>query len=74
MMIYAPKAEEQTKNPICCGILEKMKISWMCLEDGSKCIPHIKSNSDDNIWRVNHCPSCGNYVRNAIIEPVAQNK
>ena len=49
-------------NVICCGVLEKMELGWMELEDGTKCMPYIKGNQDENMYRVNHCPSCGKYV------------
>ena len=55
-----------TQN-ICCGVLERMEIIWMKLEDGSKCMPSIKGHSDENLYRINHCPSCGVYVREAIV-------
>lgn len=54
---------------ICCGILERMNISWMEFNDGTKCIPHIKGLSDGNLYRVNYCPSCGKQVREVIIQP-----
>jgi hypothetical protein len=53
---------------ICCGVLERLKIGWMKFEDGSKCAPHIKGHSDNNLYRINNCPSCGKYVRDVIIE------
>ena len=53
---------------ICCGVLEKLQLGWMKLEDGSKCMPYIKGNSDENMYRVNNCPSCGKYVRDIIIK------
>ena len=53
---------------ICCGVLERMQLGWMRLEDGSKCMPYIKGHSDDNMYRVNNCPSCGKYVRDIIIK------
>jgi len=52
---------------ICCGVLEKMNLGWMKLEDGTKCMPHIKGHSDDNKYRVNNCPSCGKYVRDVMV-------
>ena len=53
---------------ICCGILEKMNIEWMLLEDGTKCMPFI--SSEENIkYRVNNCPSCGAVVRDSAIKP-----
>jgi hypothetical protein len=58
---------------ICCGVLERMKLGWMKLEDGSKCMPYIEGNNDNNKYRVNICPSCGKYVRNIILEPAKYN-
>ena len=54
---------------ICCGVLERMELGWMKLEDGTRCMPYIKGNSDENMYRVNNCPSCGKYVRDVMIEP-----
>jgi hypothetical protein len=56
-------------NNICCGVLEKMQIRWMKLEDGTKCMPYIEGNSDTNFYRVNNCPSCGKYVRDVMLNP-----
>jgi len=53
---------------ICCGILEKMNINWMVLEDGTKIMPFITDKIDDRNWRVNNCPSCGAYVRDCTIK------
>ena len=54
---------------ICCGVLERLDIEWIRLEDGSKCMPNIKGHSDENRYRINHCPSCGTYIREVIIKP-----
>jgi len=54
---------------ICCGVLEKMNLGWMKLEDGTKCMPYIKGLSDENMYRVNNCPYCGKYVRDVMVEP-----
>ena len=54
-------------NVICCGVLERMNLGWMKLEDGTKCMPFIYSKEDDNRYRVNNCPSCGKYVRDVLI-------
>lgn len=48
---------------ICCGNLEKMNLGWMTLNDSNKFIPYIKGHSDNIIYRVIFCPSCGKYVR-----------
>ena len=52
---------------VCCGVLEKMNLGWMKLENGTKCMPYIKGHSDENMYRVNYCPSCGEYVRDVMI-------
>jgi len=39
----------EDKKPICCGVLEKMKIEWMVLEDGRKCMPYIKGKNNSVI-------------------------
>ena len=57
------------KKAVCCGILEKMNIGWMKLEDGRLCMPYIIGKKhDETMYRVNNCPSCGKYVRDIIIE------
>ena len=53
---------------ICCGVLERMELGWMKLEDGSKCMPYIEGNNDNKKYRVNNCPSCGAYVRDCIVK------
>ena len=55
---------------ICCGVLEKIDLGWMKLEDGTRCMPYIKGHSDENMYRVNNCPSCGKYVRDVMVEPL----
>lgn len=67
---------DETLNPalrktavICCGVLERMELGWMKLEDGTRCMPYIKGHSDKNMYRVNNCPSCGKYVRDVMVEP-----
>ena len=72
----AKKAEVTTSsqtiakpNVICCGVLERMQLGWMRLEDGRRCMPYINGHSDENMYRVNNCPSCGKYVRDVIVEP-----
>ena len=52
---------------VCCGVLEKMNLGWMKLEDGTRCMPYIKGHSDEVMYRVNNCPSCGKYVRDVMI-------
>jgi hypothetical protein len=54
---------------ICCGFLERMQLGWMKLEDGSKCMPYIKGHSDENMYRVNNCPSCGKHIRDVMVKP-----
>jgi ribosomal protein L32 len=65
-----PSAGGSSKpHVICCGVLERMQLGWMELEDGTRCMPYIKGHSDDNMYRVNNCPSCGKYVRDVMVEP-----
>jgi len=54
------------KRVICCGVLEKMNLEWMVLDDGTKCMPFIYGK-DQIMYRVNNCPSCGVNVRSATI-------
>ena len=69
------KTEKQDQDPqlqkttvICCGNLEKMITNWMVTENGVKLMPFIEAK-DLIKWRVNHCPSCGVYVRDCVIQP-----
>jgi hypothetical protein len=57
------------KEPVCCGVLEKMRVHWHLLGDGSRCMPYIWGNCTQVMYRVNHCPSCGKYVRDVILKP-----
>lgn len=41
---------------ICCGVLERMDLGWMKLEDGTRCMPYIKGHSD------------GEYVRDVMVK------
>jgi hypothetical protein len=69
---WSCKGNMEDKSKICCGVLEKMPISWMALEDGTKCMPYI-IGEDGVKYRVNHCPSCGAYVRECMIKPLPTN-
>ena len=64
-----PKQALRKTDIICCGVLERMQLGWMKLEDGTRCMPYIKGHSDENMYRVNNCPSCGKYVRDVMVEP-----
>ena len=64
-----PKQALRKADVICYGVLEKMRLGWMKLEDGTRCMPYIKGHSDENMYRVNNCPSCGKYVRDVMVEP-----
>jgi hypothetical protein len=59
---------------ICCGVLERMDIGWMKLDNGDKGMPYIRGNNDENLYRINNCPSCGKYVRDIIIKYIAPNQ
>ncbi len=50
---------EENENVICCGILEKMEIRWMYIDDETKVLPHLLSKEGDTRYKVNYCPSCG---------------
>jgi hypothetical protein len=68
--IIEPQDPALRKNPvICCGVLERMELGWMKFEDGTRCMPYIKGHSDENMYRVNNCPSCGKYVRDVMVDP-----
>jgi len=71
LMAKEPTSSQTFAKPlvICCGVLERMELGWMKLEDGTKCMPYIKGHSDENMYRVNNCPSCGKYVRDVMVEP-----
>ena len=60
---------KSTSKQICCGVLERMELGWLEFENGIRCMPYIKGHSDENMYRVNNCPSCGKYVRDIMIEP-----
>jgi hypothetical protein len=62
------KPMAQNSSVICCGVLEKMLIAWMVMEDGTKVMPFIPGD-DGNKYRVNNCPSCGTYVRDVQVKP-----
>lgn len=64
-----PQKALRKTDVICCGVLEKMELGWMKLEDGTRCMPYIKGHSDEKMYRVNNCPSCGKYVRDVMVEP-----
>lgn len=64
-----PKQALRKTGVICCGVLGRMQLGWMKLEDGTRCMPYIKGHSDENMYRVNNCPSCGKYVRDVMVEP-----
>ena len=66
---YTSSCHIAKPNVICCGVLELMQLGWMKLGDGRKCMPYIDGHSDENMYRVNNCPSCGKYVRDVIVEP-----
>lgn len=56
------------KDKPCCDVLEKLDIGWMKFEDGSRCAPYIMGKNSDDMWRVNHCPSCGEYIREIVLK------
>ena len=54
---------ESSNDKVCCEVLLKLTLGWFKLEDGSKVMPYIYDNSNTTMLRVNHCPSCGKYIR-----------
>lgn len=63
-------SENTYKIGQCCEVLLKMDLGWMKNEDGTRLIPYIKGNSDT--YRVNHCPSCGKYIRDIEINTIKE--
>lgn len=53
---------------MCCDSFDKFAFGWMKLEDGTNCMPYIYGN-DNEMMRINNCPSCGKYVRDIMIAP-----
>lgn len=64
---------DEEKTQFCCEVLEKLNIGWMVLENGDKCLPYIRGHSDENMYKVNYCPSCGKYIRGLVINRKLQN-
>jgi len=63
------KGEKHTDIDMpCCEVLEKMKLGWMTLEDGTRCMPYIRGHADTTMYRINNCPSCGKYIRDIMIK------
>ena len=54
---------QRDKNKPCCEALERMDLGWFKHSDNTRCMPYIKGHSDNNMYRVNNCPSCGKYIR-----------
>lgn len=61
--------KENKPEVICCGALEQLTLGWMKMEDGTKIMPYINNYVNGQMYRVNYCPSCGKYVRDAEIKP-----
>jgi len=57
----------KTEKP-CCDVLEKIDIHWMKFDDGDKCAPYVIGKNDQTMYRVNHCPSCGKYIRDIVLK------
>jgi hypothetical protein len=62
------KKNDTLLNSVCCDVLDRMSIKWMFLDDGARCMPYINGYSDENMYRINYCPSCGKYIRSIIIK------
>ena len=58
------KKQCNINDVICCGVLEKLDLYWFYFEDGTKVMPCL-IGLDGAQYRVNYCPSCGEYVRGA---------
>ena len=56
---------ENTEN-VCCGALDKLNVKWQTTEYHSRLHPHIEG-ADGQFYRINHCPICGEYIRDAMI-------
>ena len=54
-----------TKDNVCCGALPKLNVQWKTTEYGTRLIPYIETNTE--AYRINHCPVCGEYIRDAMI-------
>jgi hypothetical protein len=55
-------------SPVCCGVLEKFAhIKWMELPVSKKLIPYMAAR-DGSYIQVDHCPSCGAYVRDCVVD------
>lgn len=56
-------------TPPCCDVWPKIlgAFNWFSFDDApdSLTMPNIKHGGVS--WRVNHCPSCGACIRNAIV-------
>ena len=57
------------ENTLCCDVLDKMDLKWMYLANGVKLMPYIENKSGTIKYRVNHCPSCGAYIRDIELKP-----
>jgi len=71
---YDIKAAKAWNLEYCCSAFQEFIpfFSWMIMaeeEDNPrvKVMPHVLSENGTR-WRVNHCPSCGQYMRNIQIE------
>jgi len=56
---------ENTDN-VCCGALPKLNVQWKTTEYGARLMPYIEG-ADNKLYRINHCPVCGEYIRDVMI-------
>jgi hypothetical protein len=56
----------------CCGVWPEIAdtFGWMQDGTGNRRMPYLPANGV--LWRINHCPSCGRYVRDVVIRPAMQ--
>lgn len=55
---------------MCCDAFEKFIpiFSWMKQENGPYCMPYLQSGNLK--MRINHCPSCGAYIRDISLKQI----
>jgi len=49
----------------CCDALPKLNVKWETTEYGTRLMPRIQAGTE--FYRVNHCPVCGEYIRDVMI-------
>lgn len=64
------EVKEAKSNEVCCNVLESLNIGWMKFEDGTRCMPYITGHSNEVMYRVNFCPSCGKEIREITLKTI----